>query len=502
MAYYSFKELLKSQSKDRGNNTFIIEPNTKKEITFLEFNDEVERISDFLNKLNINNQDKVALFMENGIEYAESFFGATYDNKIAVPVNLSYKENELKYLLDDADIRFLITTKSIYERTQNILKNTFSFTTREIGIRDLLVLEREEYRGEKVENQELALILYTSGTTGNPKGVMLTQQNLLSEAEHIIEAHKLTDKDTVLCSLPLFHINGLVVTLITPLTTGMRLIMPPKFSASNFWKNIDKYKVTWISAVPTIYSILLSKEFDKTLDYSSLRFARSASAPLPIAVLKEFESRYNIPIIETFGISEGGSQIASNPLPPQKTKVGSVGLGFGNEIKIINDNSEFLPAREEGEIIVRGDNIAQGYLNKEKETKSSFLDGWFHTGDLGYLDEEGYLFISGRKKELINRAGEKFSPREIDEVLYQIPQIELAAAVGVPDPMYNEEVVAYVKLRDNENLTEDYIIKYCKDRLANFKVPKRVFFTDDFPKGPSGKIQRLKFIERYKKENL
>lgn len=339
-------------------------------------------------------------------------------------------------------------------------------------------------------------MLYTSGTTGSPKGVMLTHKNFLSEVDYIRKGHHLVAEDISLQVLPLFHINGLVIGFLTPFFTGASLIMPPKFSVSHFWEWIEKYEVTWLSAVPTIISMILSRTPKEYQGAPSLKFMRSASSPLPVAVLNEFEERFHIPVIESFGISESASQITVNPIDGPR-KPGSAGLAVGNIVEIADGDGNTLGPNEIGEVRVKGDNIFCGYYYLPEETQKSLKDGWFYTGDLGWLDEDGYVFFKGRKKELINRAGEKFSPREVDEVLYQIPGIELAAAVGVPDSLYNEEVIAFVKLRDGIVMTEQEIINLCKGRIADFKLPKEIYFTDDFPKGPSGKIQRLKFVGRY-----
>lgn len=499
------KQTLKEYIEERATgkekeSVFLVSPATDEELTFAKLEKEVSSFSEELVKRGAKKGDRVALLLENGIEFAIGFFGTVYAGQVCVPLNLSYKEKELKYLISDSNARFLLTTKKVFEEKSELLQKAFAFEKDVITDREFVLLRIKEEDNTGDIPDDLALILYTSGTTGNPKGVMLTNGNLIAEAQNVVVAHDLTKEDVALGILPLFHINGLVITLITPLYVGMKLILPPKFSASNFWKWVDRYKVTWFSGVPTIYSILLSKEVDASLSFQSLRFARSASSALPVAVLEEFEKRYKVPIIESFGISEGASQITSNPLPPKVTKPGSVGIPFGNEVRIVDSENRIMDVNVEGEIVIRGGNIALGYWKKEKETKEAFQNGWFHTGDLGYLDEDGYLFISGRKKELINRAGEKFSPREIDEVLYQLPQVELAAAVGVPSAMYNEEVVAYIKLREKQVLTEEEIINFCRTKLADFKVPKEIFFTADFPKGPSGKIQRLKFIDRYVKK--
>jgi len=511
MRFNTLKELVNDRASKSGNSIFLVSPINEESISFYEFKEEVDAIGEILISNGVKKGDKVSVILKNGIEASTSFFGITNVGGIVVPINIAVKGNELSYLLDNSDSKYIITN----EEFLNSKLNSTNIISKETLPRDLLLiklnnklsdnyLDNNENLNESLTEKDLALILYTSGTTGKPKGVMLTHRNLLSEAEHISIAHDLKREDIALCILPIFHINGLVVTLITPLLVGSKVVMPEKFSASMFWKWIHKYRVTWFSAVPTILSIILSMETHENLDLSCMRFARSASAALPVAVIEEFENRFHIKIIESYGISEGASQITTNPISPQKTKAGSVGFGFGNEIKVVDENLNESPVFKHGEVIVRGDNIAIGYYKNEVATKEAFVDGWFHTGDIGYFDDEGYLFLSGRKKELINRAGEKFSPREIDEVLYMIPEVELAATVGVPNSLYGEEVVAYIKLKDEKTLAIAKIIDFCKERLADFKVPKEIFFVTEFPQGPNGKIQRLKFIKIYQdnKEKL
>jgi len=499
MKFNTLKELVNDQARVIGESTFLVSPTKEEDINFYEFKEEVDKIGKVLISNGVRKGDKVSIILRNGIEASTSFFGITNIGGVVVPINISLKEKELEYLLVNSDSKYIITNK---EFLNSMLSDTTIVSKVNLG-RDLVLIKlinqlSDDYcDNNELTKKDLALILYTSGTTGKPKGVMLTHENLLVEAEHISMAHDLYKKDIALCILPLFHINGLVVTLITPMFVGIKVVMPEKFSVSMFWRWIHKYRVTWFSAVPTILSIILSKEVDEKLDLSCMRFARSASAALPIAVIEEFQNRFHVQIIESYGISEGASQITTNPVPPQKTKVGSVGFGFGNELRVVDENLNELPAFKQGEIIVRGDNIAIGYYKNEIATKEAFVDGWFHTGDIGYFDDEGYLFISGRKKELINRAGEKFSPREIDEVLYMIPEVELAATVGVPNNLYGEEVVAYIKLKNNKDLDISEIIDFCTERLAYFKVPKEIFFVNEFPQGPNGKIQRLKFKTIY-----
>ena len=349
-----------------------------------------------------------------------------------------------------------------------------------------------------MSGEDLAMILYTSGTTGFPKGVMLTYRNLLAEAGNICEGHRLGRDDVALCVLPWFHINGLVITLISSILAGSRIVVAKKFSVTHFWEYVDQYQVTWFSGVPTMYSHLLSRGRVTGQNGKSLRFARSASASLPVAVLEAFEREFDVPIIESYGITEGGSQITTNPLPPGERKAGSVGRPVGCDIRILAPDGEELPPMAEGEVAIRGENITKGYYRKQEETQAAFTNGWFHSGDMGYVDEEGYLFLTGRLKELINRAGEKFSPREVDEVLYRIPEVELAAAVGVPDEIYGEETAAFIKLRNGMALSEQEVLAFCREHLAYYKVPKYVRFVEGLPQGGNGKIQRLKLLDWFK----
>lgn len=493
MLFQELKDLVDYRAREDGEKIFLIAPDDGKSLSFLEFKRTVDRISRVLRNNGLRQGEKTAIVLPNGFRSAAAFFSVTGAGGVAVPVNPKLKAKEMEYILNDSDSRYILAPDDWnpgFARL-NLLEDLgeglalFGFSGR-------------EGPDANPKDADVALLLYTSGTTGHPKGVLLSHRNLIAEAAHISEAHRLGKEDVALCVLPLHHINGLAITLITPLYSGGQLVIPGRFSAGRFWGRVRTYGATWFSAVPTILSILLSRTEERNLDLPRLRFARSASAALPEAVLKEFETRFGVPVIESYGISEGASQITTNPLPPRKRKVRSVGIPFGNEIRVVNPQGAPLPPNAVGEVIVKGENVSRGYYKNPEETGRAFVGGWFHTGDLGYLDEEGYLFLSGRIKEMINRAGEKFSPREIDEALYLLPEVELAAAVGVPDELYGEEVVAFVKPRPGASLSEEKILTFCRQRLADFKVPKRILFTDDFPKGPSGKIQRMKLAERYR----
>lgn len=490
-------DILRNRSIQRKTDDFLIEIKTGIILSYKELNKQIELTVQILKQLGIQKNEKVAILMDNSINFIKLFFSVLWIEAIVVPINPELKEEEINYIIQDADIKvILIQDERIDKMTFLIEQNDIVKKVDNVSfIKKANVLK--DGSGKFILN--IALILYTSGSTGKAKGVMLTHENLISEMKNISLAHELCKDDIVLAILPWFHINGLVITMLTPLLVGHKIVITKKFSRRLFWSWIEKYSITWFSAVPTIYTYLLSREDNKEYNISSLRFARSASSSLPKEVLEEFEKKYQVLIIESYGITEGGSQITTNPMPPKKRKIGSVGIPYGLDLKIINDKNLEVNAFEEGEIIIQGDNITKGYYKKEKETKEAFLNNWFKTGDLGYMDEDGYLFLSGRKKELINRAGEKFSPKEIDEVLYGIPAVELACVVGIPNELYGEEVVAFIKKKKETSITVEDIIEYCKVKLADFKIPKEVYFMEDFPRGGNGKIQRLKFIEYYNK---
>ncbi len=286
--------------------------------------------------------------------------------------------------------------------------------------------------------------MYTSGTTGKPKGAMLSHENIIQGGKNVMISHELNSKDKALCVLPLYHINGLIVTVIGPLVSKSSLVLCEKFSASNFWHYISKFKCSWFSVVPTIISALLNKysnEEIKSLDLSSIRFGRSASAALAPETHKNFEKKFNIKMIETMGLTESCAPILSNPLPPKKIKYGSPGIPYGNKVIILDDNFKEVPKNTIGQICVSGKNVMKEYYKNIEETKKSFYKNWFLTGDLGLMDEEKFVFVRGRIKELIIKGGENISPREIDDVLYQHPNVLEAAAFGVKCEHYGEKIV-------------------------------------------------------------
>jgi len=296
--------------------------------------------------------------------------------------------------------------------------------------------------------------------------------------------------------LPIYHINGLCVTVMGSLVSSGGLVMPRRFSARHFWAQMHKFNCSWFSAVPTLFAYLLNDDAVPVLDRDRLRFARSASAPLPPEIHRQFEKRFSIPIIETMGLTETGAQILSNPLPPKNRKIGSPGIAYGNEIMVGDDNQNLVAPNEEGEILVRGSNVMQGYLDRPEETaKTIAADGWLRTGDLGRMDEEGFVFVTGRIKELIIKGGENIAPREVDEALLEHDAVLEAAAFARPCKDYGQRVEACVRLKEGREISEDDLREFCKNLIGAYKTPDHIHFLDDLPKGPSGKVQRMKLID-------
>ena len=344
-----------------------------------------------------------------------------------------------------------------------------------------------------------AILLFTSGTTGTPKGVQLTHAQVMATVQNVIGAHNLTAHDITYLFLPLFHINAEVIGMLATLVSGGKLIVEKKFSASRFWPVIQRHGVTWVSAVPTVIGILI-----KAATYAPaprhLRFVRSASAPLPSLHGRRFEAMFNVPIIESYGMTEAASQICVNPVPPAARRHGSVGRPYGVDLKVVGDAGLTLEANEIGEIAIRGDSVIQEYASGDTSGKG-FVDGWFMTGDIGYVDADGFVYITGRSKEMINRAGQKISPREVEEVIARDPDVRTVAVIGLPDELYGERVVAYVVPEDAATRRQEVSFKerlrqLCITSISAYKCPVEYHVVDEIPLGPTGKIQRTRLREQ------
>lgn len=368
-----------------------------------------------------------------------------------------------------------------------------------IFVNTKIVKQREIKNPSEPNENDLALILNTSGTTGKPKRVGLSHRILNNAAHHDIESHRLTEDDTTMIIMPMFHINAQVISMLSTRLSGGKIVIAQKFSASHFWQQVATHQVTWVSVVPTIISILLINEkanliYSQLKDQINLRFVRSSSFSLPENKFEAFQDQFETQILEGYGMTETSSQCTLNPFNAQK--IGSAGKAFGTEVAIIVNGHYEVSDTEIGEIVVRGDHVIDEYMDPQPD---SFRDGWFLTGDLGYLDENGYLFVKGRSKDMINRGGEKVAPAEVQGILSQLDFIEEIAVIGMPDDLYGEAVTAVIKAKDltaNRDDLKNQLLDYANYNLAKFEQPTQVYFVDDFPRNPTGKILRPKLKEQ------
>ena len=341
------------------------------------------------------------------------------------------------------------------------------------------------------------MVLHTSGTTSRPKMVPLSQKNLLASARNISNTLNLTENDKCLNIMPMFHIHGLIAAILAPIYKSGSIITPPGFDALKFFRWLDEYTPTWYTAVPTMHQAILARapRNKEIIKNNQLKFIRSSSASLPSIVMKNLENTFNTSVIESYGMTEATHQMTSNPLPPSKRKAGSVGLAAGPEVALLCDNEIMHNIKKNrnitGQIIIKGDNVTTGYINNPKANDESYIDGWFLTGDEGLFDEDGYLKITGRLKEIINRGGEKISPKEIDEILLEHKSIQQAVAFSVPHEKLGEDLYAAVIIQEKEVINENQIKEYCKQRLTQFKIPRKILIVNEIPKGATGKLQRI-----------
>ncbi len=483
------RDWLNYRGKQHGNKIAFTFLDGSSPISWTELEAKSRKLANQLTYNNIQKGESVAIMHENGRNAIEALFGVLYGGFRATLINLLAGDTAMNYALEHCDARVALVgdeQKAQFKRVRPKSINMFSQINTQVVV-------NLHHLGAEDE----ALLMYTSGTTGKPKGVIHTHASLLAGGWTPTIAHKLTNNDCGLCVLPIYHINGLCVTVMGTLISGGSLAVAKRFSASNFWKQCEISEITWFSVVPTIISHLLNSQFEPSKStIARLRFGRSASSALAPDVQKTFENRFGTQIVETMGLTETAAQILSNPLFPALRKVGSSGIPFGNKACILSPGMRKLPANRQGEIAVRGANIMRGYFKNQEATEDAFTpEGWLRTGDLGYFDDDGYYFISGRLKELIIKGGENISPREIDDVLYSHPDIVEAAAFSCPCTTYGERVEAAVKLRDDTKLTQENIIEICHKKLGKFKSPDKVYILKKLPKGPSGKIQRIKLLE-------
>lgn len=489
------------QAAIRPQATYLVAPETGRSMSFGELQRASRRLTQSLLARGVPRGGKVALLMPNGFQTCRLFVGVMYGGFCVTPINLLAHATQLAYVLEHCDASVVFVAPDQMERVQAALPGV----SRSIEVVVCHPDVEEFVSGADVggdlpgvgEESE-ALLMYTSGTTGKPKGVVLTNRAVVAGGEFVSRTHALGESDRVMAVLPLYHINAQIVTATAPLVHGGSLVMPQRFSASAFWETVVSQNCTWINLVPTIIAYLLNGEDPRArgLDLSRLRFCRSASAPLAPSHHRAFEKKFGIDIIETMGLTETAAPCFSNPLDKARRKIGSPGQAVGNEAMIVDAAGMACPPREPGEILIRGDNVMSRYYKDPEETARTLTaDGWLRTGDLGYFDEDGFVFVTGRLKELIIKGGENIAPREIDEALIKHPALLEAAAVGIPDENYGQEILACVVLKPDQTCDEDELRKYCEGALGKYKTPKWFRFVSELPKGPSGKVQRLKLLD-------
>nr|GMC88394.1 oxalate--CoA ligase-like [Ipomoea batatas]GMD53816.1 oxalate--CoA ligase-like [Ipomoea batatas]GME10905.1 oxalate--CoA ligase-like [Ipomoea batatas]GME12843.1 oxalate--CoA ligase-like [Ipomoea batatas] len=482
----------------------------KFELTHSRLHHLVERAASSLFAAGVRPGDVVALTFPNTVELVIMFLAVIRVRATAAPLNPAYTAEEFEFYLSDSESKMLLIPKEGNEAAQAAAAKLSipAVTATLSGAESDIALfpshpESDSDAVSKLVNDpsDVSLFLHTSGTTSRPKGVPLTQFNLASSVNNIKSVYRLTESDSTVIVLPLFHVHGLIAAMLSSIGAGgsVTLQAAGRFSASTFWSDMKTSKATWYTAVPTIHQIILDRHLSKPEPYyPKLRFIRSCSAALAPSILARLEEAFGAPVLEAYAMTEATHLMASNPLPEDGPHVpGSVGRPVGQEMAILDENGVAQESGAHGEVCIRGPNVTKGYKNNPEANKSAFQFGWFHTGDLGYLDAHGYLHLVGRIKELINRGGEKISPIEVDAVLISHPEVAQAVAFGVPDDKYGEEINCAIIPSEGSNINEEEVLRFCKKNLAAFKVPKKVFITDSLPKTATGKIQRRIVAEHF-----
>ncbi|MGC6452686.1 MAG: AMP-binding protein [Candidatus Puniceispirillaceae bacterium] len=494
----SIKAQLEANADTHGDDIWLRSPDTGATVTWSEALASARGIAGRLDAMGLAAGAPVAVAAQNSIWSTLCFAGITAGGYLATPLNLVSGARVLSYVIQHSGVETILCS----DDNRDLIEDAVSGLDRDVTIIRLDPDAGPDWPSGLVETDRSAqapdadtpsLLMYTSGTTGNPKGVVLSHANLMAAGMNVVIGHGVRQDDTAMCVLPIYHINGLCVTVMGTVMSASGLVMPYRFSARAFWTQVRENGASWFSAVPTLFAYLLNDDSAPEIDRNRLRFSRSASAPLSPDIHRRFEERFGIPIIETMGLTETGAQILSNPMPPATRKIGSPGVAVGNEVMIADEAQTEVARGITGEILIRGGNVMQGYLHQPEETAKTITpDGWLRTGDLGHMDEDGFVFVTGRIKELIIKGGENIAPREVDEVLLEHDDILEAAAFAVPCANYGQRVEACIRYKPGRNATEEDLLGHCVSRLGKFKAPDRVHVLDDLPKGPSGKVQRLK----------
>ncbi|HXO37005.1 MAG TPA: acyl--CoA ligase [Candidatus Acidoferrum sp.] len=473
-----------------GNATAVIIPETGTSVSYESLRRQVQTMAEALAGMGIKRGERVANVLPNGLPTIVAFLAGAVAGT-AAPLNPAYRFEEFSFYLDDTSAKVLLVPPEGAEEAKQ--------AARHLNI-PVFAVQMDESGNVSIEGapkgvpvnppspDDIALVLHTSGSTGRPKRVPLKHKNLAVSCQNVAETYGLTAKDISLCVMPLFHIHGLVASTLSSFLTGGTVVVPNKFNPMSFWRTVRDYGVTWYSCVPTIHQLSVARLNAKPEGIEKLRFVRSCSSALSPALMEKIENVVQVPVLEAYGMTEASHQMCSNPLPPQPRKPASVGPGTGVQVGIMDDDGNILSSGELGEVVIQGPNVIEGYENNPEANAKSFTNGWFRTGDQGMIDADGYLHLTARIKELINRGGEKIAPLEIDEVLMMHPCVAEAVAFGIPHPTWGEEVAVAVVLKEPQ--TEAALLEHCKLKLADFKCPKKIMIVEQIPRTATGKIQR------------
>ncbi|HVF63158.1 MAG TPA: AMP-binding protein [Casimicrobiaceae bacterium] len=519
----TFAELIGARA--RGEAVFAIEPGREHALTYAGLARDTQRIGALLDERGVVPGDVVGFMLPNGLAALQVFLGTMGAGRVVLPFNLLAQHTHLDHILADAAPRVVFSVDPHAARLAAAAKRVKSSTRVErwpadAGERSPRFASLAAPRGGAASRlgrpgatdittppvdraaHDIAMLMYTSGTTGMPKGVELTHANMLV-AGRAVQAHQsLSPDDRVLSSLPLYHINGQCIAVVSTLVSGGSLVLPERFSTSQWWSLVERYRPTWLNLVPTIVAYLLNGPDPTPSQREAMRYvryARSASAPLPPDQHEAFEARFGIPIVEAMGLTECASVAFCNPMDRSLRRIGSAGQPLAVEARVVDRVRRPLADGETGEIEIAGPNVMRGYHKAEAATAATLKDGWLATGDLGYRDADGFYFITGRLKELIIKGGENIAPREIDEALLKHAAVLEAAAVGVPDREYGQEILACVVVKPAMHVDETELETHCLRELGRFKSPRYFRFVDELPKGPSGKVQRMKLVDGWGK---
>jgi oxalate---CoA ligase len=497
-------ELLREWAERTPAAVALVAPD-RQPLTYRRLLSQVEVTIRALSAAGLGRNDRVAIVLPNGPEMAVTFL-AVASCATCAPLNPAYKEEEFDFYISDLNARALIVASGMESAARAVAKKRgipiielTAPAAAEAGVFTLGGGEAPVARDLNVaRSSDTALVLHTSGTTSRPKIVPLTQANLCRSASNIASTLALSGKDRCLNVMPLFHIHGLIGAVLSSITAGASVVCTSGFDPEKFYGWLDAFQPTWYTAAPTIHQAVLARSAANraTIDRRPLRLIRSSSAALPRHVMKDLEEAFHTQVIEAYSMTEASHQMTSSPLAPRPRKPGSVGVPAGPEVAIMDDAGRLLPTGAVGEVVIRGPNVTKAYENNPKANQSSFTNGWFRTGDQGRFDADGYLFLTGRLKEIINQGGEKIAPSEVDEILTQHPAVAQAVTFPLPHPTLGEEVAAAVTLKRGAKATERELRDFAAGRLAEFKTPRQIVFVDEIPKGPTGKLQRIGLADK------